>query len=239
MLTLNGIIFPDDPAILTPNIRTAILDRSFEAQEARGLASLMQPGERVLELGAGTGFISTLLDRCATVEQVWAVEANAELLPYMKRLHHANRCTKVQRLHAVLSDDPSANATGTVPFYHRPDFWMGSLLQGPNPYHAISHVPVQSLSRFLARHRISAIVCDIEGAECDVFARADLSQIRLLQVEVHDHISGLTGVQRLIRTLDAKGLFYDPRPSGQSLMVFRRVSLPEQLRPYHADLATA
>ncbi len=228
MLMTHGVMFPDDPNVLTPVIRDAIRMARFEAREAATLHRIVRRGERVLELGAGTGFISTLLDRLPEVEQVWAVEANPDLMDYMQRLHLLNGCTKVQRVNAVLSDTLS----GAVPFYHRPDFWMGSLLDGPNPYCDVSMVAVEGLSRFIARHRISLIVCDIEGAECDLFDKVDLTGVNVLQVEVHDHISGLAGVQRLIRHMDAKGLLYDPRDSGQSLMVFRRIAQPERLRPY-------
>lgn len=235
MPRLHGITFPDDPQVLTTPVRQAIEDGVFEAREARALHELVQPGDRVLELGAGTGFISALLSRLPEVEAIFAVEANPDLMGYMQNLHDVNGCDRVNRVHAVLSDQ----MTGQVAFYHRPDFWMGSLLDHPNPYTHHSMVPVQGLSDFLASQRISMIVCDIEGAECDLFTDADLSGVRLVQVEVHDHVTGLGGVRRLIRSMDAKGLLYDPRYSGQSLMVFRRIATPEELRPYHDVMARA
>ena len=53
--------FPLDPAVITPAIREAILAGRFEAEEASQIPQIVRPGDRVLEIGAGIGFISTLL----------------------------------------------------------------------------------------------------------------------------------------------------------------------------------
>ena len=134
-----GVAIPADPAVITPAIRRAILEGRFEAEEASQLPHIVRPGDRVLEIGAGIGFISTLLAREPRVSRVIAVEANPHLLGYMARLHARNRVRKVRRLNAVLTNEPVASAT----FYIRRDFWMGSLAPGPNPY--LSTVEVLSL----------------------------------------------------------------------------------------------
>ena len=77
----------------------------------------------MLEIGAGIGFISTLLARQRRVARVVAVEANPHLIAYMTRLHALNRVRKVRRLNAVLTNEARPSAT----FYLRRDFWMGSL----------------------------------------------------------------------------------------------------------------
>ena len=75
-LTVGGVTVPFDPAIITPAIRAAILSGRFEAEEASQIPRIVRPGDRVLEIGAGIGFISTLLARQPRVARVIAVEAN-------------------------------------------------------------------------------------------------------------------------------------------------------------------
>ena len=75
------MVIPDDPSVITPPIREAMLDGRFETEEASQIPAIVRPGDRVLEIGAGIGFISTLLARERRVARVIAVEANPDLSP--------------------------------------------------------------------------------------------------------------------------------------------------------------
>lgn len=228
-LELAGVRIPDDSDIITPAIRAAILGRRFETQEARQIPRIVEPGDRIVEIGAGIGFISTLLARQPEVESVLAVEANPRLIDYMARLHAANGAAKVRRLNAVLDNAP---APGRATFYLRADFWMGSLLPGPNPYCATVEVPTVNFSALLREEAARLIVCDIEGAETFLFDGADLAGVDRVFIEVHDHIIGLSGVGRVFATMAAHGFAYDPRHSEGGVVLFRRVTANETLRPY-------
>ena len=227
-LELNGVVVPPDPAVITPVIRRAILEGRFEAEEAGQIPHIVRPGDRVLEIGAGIGYISTLLSRERRVSRVLAVEANPYLLDYMGRLHARNRVRKVRRLNAVLTNDPVTSAT----FYLRPEFWMGSLAPEPNPYVGTVQVPTLNLDRVLLDEAINLIVCDVEGAEVGLFDRADLSGVDRVFVEVHDHVTGLSGVRRLFATMDGHGFVYDPRHSLGSVVLFQRLGPEDIRRPY-------
>lgn len=226
---LNGVRVPDDPLVITPAIRAAILGGAFETREARHIPEIVEPGDRVLEIGAGIGFISTILARQELVASVIAVEANPHLMDYMTHLHEVNGADKVRRLNAVLTD---AEEPGVATFYLRRDFWMGSLMAGPNPYIGTVEVPTRNFSAILREEAISLIVCDVEGAEAFLFSDADLSGVDRVFLELHDHITGLSGVGAVFSTLQAKGLVYDPRHSDGGVVLFRRLRFPELVRPY-------
>ncbi|PJN96832.1 FkbM family methyltransferase [Amaricoccus sp. HAR-UPW-R2A-40] len=228
-LQAGGVRFPHDPAVITPAIRSAILGGVFEAREARRIPEIVTAGDRVLEIGAGIGFISTLLARQEAVETVLAVEANPHLMGYMARLHAANGVRKVRRLNVVLSDGPEP---GSATFYLRRDFWMGSLMAGPNPHVGTVDVPTRNFSALLRDEAISLIVCDVEGAEAFLFDDADLSGVDRVFLELHDHLTGLSGVGAVFRTLAAKDFVYDPRHSDGGVVLFRRLRFPEIMRPY-------
>jgi FkbM family methyltransferase len=230
ILLLRGVMILDDPDVITPAIRTAILTGRFESEEAEAVAGIVEPGDVVLEIGAGIGFMSTLLSRAAGVERVIAVEANPQLLPYMARLHDLNGVRGVRRLNAVLGRDAAAAATAT--FYLREDFWMGSLLPGPNPYRATVEVPTIGLDALLRQEGVTLIVCDVEGAESFLFAEADLPGVDRVFLELHDHVTGLRGIASLFAALGSRGFAYDPRHSSGATVLFRRVRADEVLRPY-------
>ncbi len=226
-LEAEGVLIPYDPDIITPAIKLAIESGYFEAEEAAQLPHIVKPEDIVLDIGAGIGFISTLIARRA--ERVISVEANPDLLPFMAELHTLNGITNATRLNVVLGGDAE---TGLATFYQRNDFWMGSLAKGPNPYKSTVKVPYMALNTLLEKERVSLIVCDIEGAEGFLFNRADLSGVDRVYLELHDHITGLKGVAAVFEAMALRGLAYDPRHSSGAIVLFRRVEENEVLRPY-------
>ena len=223
-----GVLIPADPAVITPAIRRAILSGRFEAEEASQIPHIVRPGDRVLEIGAGIGFISTLLSRQRRVARVIAVEANPYLLAYMTRLHTRNRVRKVRRLNAILTNEAKPTAT----FYLRRDFWMGSLAPEPNAYLGSVEVPTMNLDALLREEAIDLVVCDVEGAEAVLFQGADLASVDRIFLEMHDHVTGLSGVRGLFATLAGHGFVYDPRHSLGSVVLFQRLGATDILRPY-------
>ncbi len=228
VLEAAGVLIPDDPAVITPTIRRAILDGRFEAEEASQIPEIVRPGDRVLEIGAGIGFISTLLSRQRRVSRIIAVEANPHLIDYMGRLHACNRVRKVRQLNAVLTNEPKETAT----FYLRRDFWMGSLSAAPNPYVGTVEVPTLNLDRLLRDEGIDLIVCDVEGAETVLFNGADLGGVDRIFLEMHDHVTGLSGIRGLFATMAGQGFVYDPRHSLGSVVLFQRLGAADIVRPY-------
>ena len=109
---------------------------------------------------------------------------------------------------------------------------MGSLAEGPNPYRATTRVPTAPLNDTLRNEAITLIVCDIEGAEAFLFEDVDFAGVDRVYLEVHDHITGLTGIGSLFKSMHDRGFVYDPRHSSRSIILFRKVEQNEVLRPY-------
>jgi FkbM family methyltransferase len=229
-LCLRGVTIPFDDAILTAGILDAMLDGSYEAEESSQIPAIVSPGDRVLEIGAGIGYISTLVSRQPGVRAIVAVEANPLLMDFMARVHLHNSVHNVRRINTVLTNgsEPSAK------FYLRQDFWMGSLASEPNSYLDTVEVPASNFNQLLRDERVNLIICDVEGAEADLFEGADLSDVDRIFVELHDHITGMLGIGNLFGTLARHGFVYDPRHSAGSVVLFRKIGIEDLFRPYGA-----
>ena len=93
-----GLKVPKDPAITHGKMRRDIKLEGYEDKEARAVQRLIRHGDKVLELGGGIGYISTLAASKRNLEWVHIYEANPRLIPYIKRMHEANdvTCATVQ-----------------------------------------------------------------------------------------------------------------------------------------------
>lgn len=219
LLDASGVAIPPDPAVVTPLIRRAIAEGDFEAERAPRIAQVVRPDDKVLEIDAGIGVLSTLLSRERRVWSVLAVEGDPKLLDYMERLHTRNYVRKVRRLNAVLTNAQVA----TVTFYQRRDFRTGSVLEGPEPYIASTEVPARNLDALLRDEEITLIVCDVEGLETRYFEGADLAGVDRVFMSLHSHLIGLDGVAQVFASMSEQGFGYDPACSAGASVLFQRI----------------
>lgn len=231
MLTASGVRIPLDRRIVTPPIEAALRAGAYESDETRSLPEVVRDGDRVLELGAGMGFVSTILASRTRAASIVAMEANPLLIPFIDRVHRLNGvAARVEVLNGVASVGRTAQTSAR--FYARRDFWMSSLSPEPYAYEQVFDVPLRPLDELLAERRINMIVCDIEGGEVALLPEADLSGVDRVYVEVHDHLTGLSGVKALFDALSDKGFAYDLRHSCGSVVLFTKIGSVPDKRPY-------
>ena len=227
----HGVLVPlggASPSIITPPIHRALSSGQYESREAAFLPEVVEPGDRVLEIGAGIGVISSIVSRLGC-ERVVAVEANPHLIPFIRRVHALNRVRNAEVLNAVVMPEGS----GTATFHLREDFWMSSLSAGPEPYVSTVDVAVSDLNALVREERISLVICDVEGAETLLFRGADLSGVDRVYLELHDHLIGIRGIAGVFGTMAGHGFGYDPRGSSGPIVLFRRLREDEPPRTYH------
>ena len=83
-VTLRGVEL-DLTGWASPAIREAIYREWYEDIEADIVAACVRPGDRVLELGCGAGFVTTLTARLAGDGNVFAYEANPAMVEVARR----------------------------------------------------------------------------------------------------------------------------------------------------------
>lgn len=212
-----GVIIPIDPAVISPNIADRIRSGHYEHKEARQIAKMVEPGERILEIGGGIGFTSTLCSRNVNTEAVRVFEANPSLIPYIEEVHILNKVHNAEVFNAVLANDTTPS---TADFYLRTDFWASSLSPEPDGYASSVSVPTRDFSREIQEFRPSLIICDIEGGELDLFKSADLTGVRRVFLELHPKLVGKRGLKSLFDYFSARNFCYEPRYSSGVVVMF-------------------
>lgn len=216
-LMLHGLRVPISEVDVSPIIWRALQSGEYEAKEALGVRNLLDPGDRVLELGSGLGIITTIMAQTPNV-QIWSFDANPHMVALARRVAKANGIENTSFEHGLLS----AGKPEKHVFYIRHDFWMSSLLKHQGPYERTILIESSNLDDFIAAHSVNVLVMDIEGAERELLSAARLDGVDRVFLELHDHLYGLAGVRNIFMAMDRRGFSYDPRASSGPCVMFQR-----------------
>ncbi|MDX0249805.1 FkbM family methyltransferase [Sinorhizobium meliloti] len=219
-LECRGVKFPDDKNIITPRVRESIMAGRYESKEATQVEKLLKEGDRVLEIGSGLGFISTIAARDPKTEDVLCYEADPRLIPFIKSVHELNGIKKATVRNVALTTDLSQKE---LTFYVRKDFWGSSFSKAAGEYESTAIIPTQSFNEVVQQFRPTFIVCDIEGAELDLFFNASLFGVTRVLMEIHSRVLGRAGVKRLFDAMSARDFHYDEFHSHGSVVLFSHV----------------
>ncbi len=212
-------------SLLTPALLKAFETGRYEHLEARQLPRFLRDGDRLLELGAGVGFISSLASRTVKLHGPTVVEANPDLVPVIRTTHQLNGVTADVRNAVALSragrDSLGIGSSGEAQFYQRTNFWGSSL--GPTPgYKSVAGVPTLDFQTLVRETKPTVIIADIEGGEKDLFVDVAIEGVRHVFLEVHKNVIGLKGIADMAAALAQQGLYYDPDFSVGAVVMFSR-----------------
>jgi 16S rRNA A1518/A1519 N6-dimethyltransferase RsmA/KsgA/DIM1 with predicted DNA glycosylase/AP lyase activity len=101
------------PTVTAPLVNQKLRDGTYEADEANAAERCVKDGFRVLELGAGIGYVTAICARRTAPENVLAVEANPALIPVIEDTLARNGAGAATVLHGAVV--PRA-AEGETPF---------------------------------------------------------------------------------------------------------------------------
>lgn len=218
LINCRGMKFPFDRELLPTRVRLMLREQTYEKKEADAALRLIKSDDVVMELGAGIGFMSTLISTQTKAREIHCYEANPTLLPYIREVHELNGVGNVHINHAVLGD-----SSGTATFYVRQSILDSSLepLDGDTDEVEQVPVPIQSAQEAMDRIKPTVMVCDIEGAEATLFPKIDFTGLRAVLIELHPQWIRRDGIRTVFRQLDKAGLVFFPRWSTGKVAVFR------------------
>lgn len=217
--SLRGLTLSLPQSALRGGLEQALSSGRYEGQEADALLRHLTPEDRVLDLGAGIGFLCALAARVVGESAVTGVEAGPETAGLARANLAANGFPGAR----ILQGAVTATETGEVEFGQRPAFWA-SALKGADDWPAnarLLRVPALPIGPLLAQVLPTVVCCDIEGAERAVLAQP-LPGVRLVVVEIHPAAYGTSGTKELFDALSAQGFAYVPEGSRGATVVFGR-----------------
>jgi FkbM family methyltransferase len=174
-----------------------------------------------LELGTGLGLISALCASNQLVESVLTVEANPQLIGYIRRLHATNNLSdKIEVRNAVAMPKPGAQS---MKFYRRADLWASSLDSGPWGYEEEIDVPTLDLNHLIAEFNPTLLIVDIEGGERGLFDEIDLGTTRKVMMELHQNVIGRRAMKSVFDALSARNFHYDQWHSSHNVVTFSHI----------------
>lgn len=215
-----GLKFPKDGHFITGQLRAALRENRYEAKESQCVLKLVRDDDIVMELGAGIGFMSTLVASRRKIKSVHTFEANPSLIPYIHSVHEANELTNAHVTHAILG-----KRKGTADFYVRQNLLSSSMepLEGDTEENTEKvKVDVLNADHTLKEIGANILIADIEGAEAVLLPEMDLSGLRGAMIELHPQYIGPEGVNAVFRAMMDAGLAYYARGSTHKVVCFRR-----------------
>jgi FkbM family methyltransferase len=174
----------------------------------------------VIELGAGIGFMSTLVATKRKIKAVHAFEANPALIPYIRSVHEANGLKNAHVTNALLGP-----RKGSADFYVRKSLLSSSmepLRSDTNENTQIVKVDVLNARQTLQALNANILIADIEGAEATLLPQLDLTGLRGAMIELHPQYIGPEGVNAVFKAMMDAGLAYYARGSTNKVVCFRR-----------------
>lgn len=220
---LNGVSLPHDDAIITPQVAAALKRGNYERPEVLATPKFLEPEDRVLELGAGIGYISSYVAKVVGVAHVTCVEANPMLADYIRRMHEMQGLSNTSVKNCVAVPGSAKLAPEKeVDFYIRDPFWSSSLDAGRDVV-SVARIPQEYLSDLIRDADATAMIVDIEGGERDIFQGGDLGTVRKIYVELHTRYIRPKGIKACFDALSEQGFYYDQRVSHGGVVLFRKL----------------
>jgi FkbM family methyltransferase len=205
----HGVLLPVKHPLVSQGIAREIYLGDYESKEIEIISKRLAPDDVVVEVGAGLGFLSAYCSKLVGATQVFAYEANPELIPLIRETHAKNGETPTL-INALL-----AQGDGEREFHLDDDFWASSAHRAGGRSISVKQI---DLNRELARIRPSFLIVDIEGGEAEFFAGADLSMVRKICVETHpDRV-----LSEMIAGLVTKGFALDFSLIRKNVFFFHR-----------------
>lgn len=217
-----GVRLELDPKVISEKMIENIKSGKYEIAEAREINRIVQPGEVVVEIGAGIGFVSTLIAKHANTVRVVSYEANPKLIGHIIKTleNNTDKTRKNWEIRNAILKNGSEEES--VDFYVHNDFWASSLLPIKDAA-SIEQVKVENFNQMLRDVKPTMIVCDIEGGELDLFKNADLSGVKKVYMEIHQARLGRRKIRDLFEIFHARDFHYDQHHSHGSVVLFSHV----------------
>jgi FkbM family methyltransferase len=200
---------------MSRRVEQAISKGGYERDELRLIGMILSPGDVVLEVGAGLGVVSAYCAKRLGSSRVFAFEANPDLEPRIRETYALNGVEPTLEMCAIRA------TAGRVTLYRNKHVFSSSIIKR-NAEAIPIEVPGKALSYVVEKFRPTLLIVDVQGAEGELFDRAQLPGVSKIMLELHERVIGETKARRVRDALTALGFREDRGLSSREHLVLRR-----------------
>lgn len=219
--TINGIDLEIPGECLSPQISEALRSGKYEHSEAAALRRHLLPDDRMVDLGAGAGYLVSSAAKVVGGENVLGVEANPLMAAAARANLRRNGGGGGQVLHGAVVAD--AYTGETIRFLARRPFWGGHIDAGAADSDRHVDVPALRIGQVMAAHEPTLVMMDIEGGEADLAGYRWPGHVRMVILEIHARRYSAAVLNSIFTGFFDAGFTYSPWGSKAQTLIFARV----------------
>jgi FkbM family methyltransferase len=206
----DGMVFRIDPRMSEFNIRKLMRGR-HTYHERLILKKILEPGDKVMELGGGIGMVAIFSSKIVGSENVTSFEANPGLESLIRDNYELNGVSPTLKV-AMVGPEP-----GSRTFHVSSQFSRSSVFD-PGGETKPVEVPVLDFSEELRTIEPTVLVIDIQGGEVELIDYADFSSVRKILIEFHPSMTGLGPIHHMRSKLRKTHGFTEVERHGNSFV---------------------
>jgi len=207
---------------MSRRVEQALSKGSYERDELQLIGRILRSDDRVLEIGAGLGLVSTYCAQRIGSDRVFAFQADPELEPCIRETYELNGVEPTLEICAV-----GARA-GRIILHRDEHFISASVVRrraGVQPV----EVPGKALNYVVSNIQPTLLVVDAEAADPGLFDQAELPTVSRILLESHERVIGTLATDRVLTGLRALGFVVHAGLSTTDHLVLRRADPAEEL----------
>jgi FkbM family methyltransferase len=198
VVEIDGVRLISDKRRIPAPLRNAIYREVYEDTERNVLLTILKPGQKVLELGTGLGFITLLASKICGASNVHTYEANPKVEKLIRANFSLNDLYPELHMNAVTEDGKS------ITFNASDNIISSSFFDRGLPGKAVT-VESYAFTDVVSLHNPDVLIMDIEGGEYDLLTKPLPLTIRHIVVELHPHIIGVEKIEDIKESLKRDG----------------------------------
>jgi FkbM family methyltransferase len=211
----NGLMFnfnENTPAFLLK----ILANGTYEQAETALIKQFITSEDRVLELGAGIGYMGVLaMTHCKPASYI-AYEANPALIPLIKQNMESNKVQFDVRNAILLNHEKDQI------FYVTPVFLGSSLIQPRSGTYETVMIPSHNKHVVIEELKPTALIVDIEGGEDEFFNELDLNSVNKIIMEIHPAVLDDVALSKLYGQLISAGFLLHFNASSKVVLYWYR-----------------
>ncbi|MEE9427837.1 MAG: FkbM family methyltransferase [Paracoccaceae bacterium] len=222
---LNGINLHIPTDCLTETLIQAITSGRYEQQESVALERHLRPDDRVLDLGAGAGYLSSLAAGIVGGANVVSIEAGPQMIAALQANLERNEAADATVVHGAVVGNDFADTH--IEFHSKQAFWASAITsENAEGNSRVSRVPALRIGGLLTEHQPSVVILDIEGGEARLCDTSWPDHVRLLIMEIHSKIYSNQVIREIFDGMSRSGMTYMPWGTRGETVVFQRITPP-------------